>query len=84
MPTGTSSSIEWPSAPVRLLPSPWRPRWALCSGLKRKWSSVFWCWVGDQGDVAATAAIAAAGSAARDVLLPPEGQAAVAAVAGLH
>ena len=34
-----------------------------------------------QGDIAAAAAIAAAGTAARDVLLPPEGQAAVAAIA---
>ncbi len=39
---------------------------------------------GHQGDVAAAAAIAAARPAARDILLPPEGQAAVAAVAGLH
>ena len=38
---------------------------------------------GDQDDVAAAAAIAAAGAAARDVLLAAEGQAAVAAVAGL-
>src|SRR5437660_689728 len=42
VPTGTGRSMEWPSRPVRLLPSPWRPRWALCSGLKRKWSSVLW------------------------------------------
>src|ERR1035437_6463816 len=32
-----------PSAPVLLLPSPWRPRSALCSGLKRNLSSVFSC-----------------------------------------
>jgi hypothetical protein len=34
-----------------------------------------------EGDIAATAAIAAAGTASRNVLLPPEGQAAIAAVA---
>src|ERR1035438_6199932 len=34
---------EWPSAPVRLLPSPWRPRSALCSGLKRYLRRVFSC-----------------------------------------
>ena len=73
-----------PSAPVRLLPSPWRPRSALCSGLKRNLSSVFSCVVGHQDDVAAAPAIAAAGTAPRNVLLPPEGQTAVAAVAGLH
>ena len=39
---------------------------------------------GDQYDVAAAAAVAAARTAARDKLLPPERQAAVAAVAGLH
>ncbi len=40
--------------------------------------------VGHQHNVAAAPAIAAARTAARDVLLPPEGQAAVAAVARLH
>src|ERR1035437_1494582 len=35
-------------------------------------------------DVAAAAAIAAAGAAPRDVLLPAEGEATVAAIAGLH
>ena len=39
---------------------------------------------GHQVNVAAAAAIAARRAAARDVLLPPEGQAAVAAVAGFH
>jgi hypothetical protein len=39
---------------------------------------------GNQEDVAATAAIAAAGAAARNVLLAAKGQAAVAAVPGLH
>ena len=39
---------------------------------------------GDQDDVAAAAAIAAAGTAARDELLPAEGEAAVAAVAGFY
>src|SRR5271169_5759699 len=29
-----------PSWPVLFEPSPWRPRWAVCSGLKRKWTSV--------------------------------------------
>ena len=45
---------------------------------------MFWCSVATRIDVAAAAAIAAAGSAARDVLLAAKGQAAVAAVAGLH
>ena len=36
------------------------------------------------GDIAAAPAIAAARAAARDVLLPAEGQAAVAAIAGLY
>src|SRR5579863_2642417 len=35
--------MEAPSRPVLLLPSPWRPRSAVCSGLKRKCSSVLWC-----------------------------------------
>src|SRR4051812_46962595 len=35
--------MEWPSAPVRLLPSPCLPRSALCSGLKRNWRSVLAC-----------------------------------------
>jgi hypothetical protein len=39
---------------------------------------------GDQVDVAAAAAVAARRTAARDVFLPPEGHAAVAAVAGFH
>src|ERR1019366_9303185 len=43
VPTGTLTSSDWPSAPVRWLPSPWRPRSALCSGLKRNWSSVLAC-----------------------------------------
>src|SRR5579863_1673512 len=37
--------MEAPSRPVLLLPSPWRPRSAVCSGLKRKCSSVLWCWL---------------------------------------
>src|SRR5271163_2420203 len=43
VPTGTGTSMEAPSRPVRLLPSPCRPRSAVCSGLKRKCSSVLWC-----------------------------------------
>ena len=39
---------------------------------------------GHQRDIAAAAAVAAAGTAARNVLLAPKGQAAVAAVAGFH
>src|SRR5271169_894565 len=35
--------MEAPSRPVLLLPSPCRPRSAVCSGLKRKCSSVLWC-----------------------------------------
>src|SRR5712675_1923153 len=31
-----------PSLPEQLEPSPWRPRCALYSGLKRKWTSVLW------------------------------------------
>lgn len=41
-------------------------------------------WTCHHGDVAATPAIAAAGSAARNELLTPERKDAVAAVAGLH
>src|SRR5580658_2228037 len=43
VPMGVGTSTDTPSRPLRLLPSPWRPRSALCSGLKRKWSSVLWC-----------------------------------------
>ena len=39
---------------------------------------------GDQGDIAAAASVAAAGTAAGNVFLAPKGQAAVAAVAGLN
>src|SRR5271155_5550706 len=35
--------MDAPSRPVRLLPSPCLPRSAVCSGLKRKCSSVLWC-----------------------------------------
>src|SRR5580700_2005975 len=45
VPTGTGTSMDAPSRPVRLLPSPCRPRSAVCSGLKRKCSSVLWCWL---------------------------------------
>jgi hypothetical protein len=38
---------------------------------------------GNHGDVAAVSAVAAAGAAARDELLPPEGEAAVTAIARL-
>ena len=40
--------------------------------------------IDDQHDVAAVAAVAAGGPAARDELLPPQRHGAVAAVAGLH
>src|SRR5580700_5692926 len=43
VPTGTGTSLEAPSRPVRWLPSPCRPRSASCSGLKRKCRSVLWC-----------------------------------------
>jgi hypothetical protein len=39
---------------------------------------------GDHDDIAATPAVAARRTAAWDVFLPPEGHAAVAAVAGFH
>ncbi len=39
---------------------------------------------GHQSDIAAAAAIAAARAAARDILLPPERQTAIAAIASLH
>src|SRR5215469_6752602 len=42
VPTGTLSSTLSPSRPVLLAPSPWRPRSALYSGLKRKWTRVLW------------------------------------------
>src|SRR5215469_13169887 len=42
VPTGTFSVMSPPSRPVLLEPSPWRPRSALYSGLKRKWTSVLW------------------------------------------
>src|SRR3984957_1075292 len=42
VPTGTFRRMSSPSRPVRLEPSPWRPRSALYSGLKRKWTSVLW------------------------------------------
>ena len=55
----------------------------LVLGLKRKWTSVLWL-AGIHNDVAAVAAVAARRTAARDELLPPEGHAAIAAVAGFH
>src|SRR5579863_10133739 len=42
VPTGTFSTTSAPSCPLRLEPSPWRPRSALYSGLKRKWTRVLW------------------------------------------
>src|SRR6185437_13375627 len=42
VPTGTFSTMLSPSRPVQLEPSPWRPRSALYSGLKRKWIRVLW------------------------------------------
>src|SRR5579871_5754950 len=42
VPTGTLSTTSPPSRPVLLDPSPCRPRSAVCSGLKRKWTSVLW------------------------------------------
>src|SRR4029077_4708821 len=42
VPTGTFRMMLAPSRPVLLEPSPWRPRSALYSGLKRKWTSVLW------------------------------------------
>src|SRR5258708_24152943 len=35
--------MDLPSRPLRLLPSPCRPRSAVCSGLKRKCRRVLWC-----------------------------------------
>src|SRR5438067_180954 len=42
VPTVTLSTMSSPSRPLLLLPSPWRPRSALYSGLKRKCTSVLW------------------------------------------
>src|SRR3954462_3186422 len=42
VPTGTLSRTSSPSRPVLFEPSPWRPRCALYSGLKRKCTSVLW------------------------------------------
>src|SRR5580700_11144111 len=42
VPTGTFRVTSTPSRPVLLEPSPWRPRSALYSGLKRKCTSVLW------------------------------------------
>src|SRR5579862_73246 len=42
VPTGTLRVTSSPSRPVLFEPSPWRPRSALYSGLKRKWTSVLW------------------------------------------
>src|SRR5271165_1632687 len=42
VPTGTFSTTFAPSRPVLFEPSPWRPRSALYSGLKRKCTSVLW------------------------------------------
>src|SRR5215471_8330381 len=42
VPTGTLRTTLSPSRPVQLEPSPWRPRSASYSGLKRKWTSVLW------------------------------------------
>src|ERR1039458_5491644 len=42
VPTGTLRMMLSPSRPVLLEPSPWRPRSALYSGLKRKCTRVLW------------------------------------------
>src|SRR5271163_1254815 len=42
VPTGTLRITSAPSRPVLLEPSPWRPRSALYSGLKRKCTKVLW------------------------------------------
>src|SRR6476469_6458935 len=42
VPTGTLRTTSSPSRPVLFEPSPWRPRCALYSGLKRKCTSVLW------------------------------------------
>src|SRR5215471_6706180 len=42
VPTGTLRTTLSPSRPVQFEPSPWRPRSAVYSGLKRKWTSVLW------------------------------------------
>ena len=73
-----------PSRPVRLLPSPWRPRSAECSGLKRKCKQGIVVRIGDHDDIAAASAIATAWSASRDVFLATECEAAIAAIAGLN
>src|SRR5579863_6926821 len=42
VPTGTFNKTSSPSHPLQFEPSPWRPRSALYSGLKRKWTRVLW------------------------------------------
>ena len=66
-----------------LEPRPWPPRWALCSGLKRKWTSVLWESEDDDQHIAAVATVAARRPAPGNELFPAKGHAAIAAVSGL-
>ena len=63
---------------------PSSPRWRFQWCLPAKSSSVFLSAIGDEDDDAAVAAVAAVGAALGDVLLAPERDAPVAAVAGFH
>src|SRR4051812_3868036 len=45
VPTGTFRTTSYPAWPLQFEPSPWRPRGALCWGLKRKWTAVLWAWL---------------------------------------
>ena len=83
MPTGVGTSIDLPSWPFLLLPSPCRPRCGFVLGIEAEMQQRVVVLAGDQENVAAAAAVAAAGAAAGDELLAPERKAAVAAVAGL-
>ncbi len=60
------------------------PALGLVLGIKAEMQQRVVVFAGDKNHVAAAPAVAAAGSAARDILLPPERKTAIAAVARLH
>ena len=82
VPAGTRMRRSAPLRPVRSLPCPCRPRSARKRRLNRKSTSVLRFESSAQHDVTAVTAVTAVRTAPRDVLLPPEAQAAISAGAG--
>ena len=81
VPSGTWTSRSSPRRPCRSLPLPWAPLVGPAVGVVAEGQERGHVAVGDQPDVAALAAVAAVGAAVDDRTLPPEADAARAAVA---